>query len=135
MKGQTYPLELVTTKVGGMKAAFQDYCFEFHFNRSGNKFWRCLSHGNGCLAKIMSKGSFVYAINMKHNHESDAISLVNTTELVATKTISTSVEPEAIAATIKQPASFKQSPMPNADSLKEKMRQRFAVLGKKLQKP
>lgn len=131
MKGTSYPLELVTTKVGGMKAAFKDYCYEFHFNRSGNKFWRCLSHANGCMAKIMSKGSLMYAVNENHNHETDPIEFVNTTELVTTKSVhgASQNETETIAATIKQPTESKL-----AVDLKEKLKQRFAVLGKKLQK-
>lgn len=131
LKGPSHPLELVTTKVGGMKAAFQDYCFEFHFNRNGNKFWRCLSHTNGCTAKIMSKGSLVYAINLKHNHQSDPIVFVDTTELVSSKTIpgSSNAEPDTIAASIKQP-----SIQTSSVDLKEKMKQRFAVLGRKMQK-
>lgn len=130
LKGQSYPLELVTTKVGGMKAAFQDYCFEFHFNRTGNKFWRCLSHPNGCRAKIMSKGSLVYAIDLKHNHPSDPVVFVNTSELVATAA-PVKIEPEIIAATIKQPATGQIGLNPN---LKEKMKQRFAILNQKLKK-
>lgn len=131
MKGPSYPLELVTTKVGGMKAAFQDYCFEFHFNRNGNKFWRCLSHANGCTAKIMSKGSSVYAVDVKHNHESDPVIFVSTSELVSTKTIPgpSHAEPDTIAATIKQPTLLNTNP-----DLKQKMKQRFALLGRKLQK-
>lgn len=131
LKGPSYPLELVTTKVGGMKAAFQDYCFEFHFNRNGNKFWRCLSHASGCSAKIMSKGSLVYGIDLNHNHDSDPVVFVNTVELVANKTVPgpSHAEPEIIAATIKQPAAVNPSA-----SLKEKMKQRFAVLNQKLQK-
>lgn len=131
LKGPSYPLELVTTKVGGMKAAFQDYCFEFHFNRNGNKFWRCLQHANGCTAKIMSKGSSVYAIDLKHNHDTDAVVFVNTTELVSSKTQAgpSNTEHDTIAATIKQPTGVNLS----AD-LKEKMKQRFAMLNRKLQK-
>lgn len=131
LRGTSYPLELVTTKVGGMKAAFQDYCFEFHFNRNGNKFWRCLSHTNGCLAKIMSKGSFVYAINAMHNHDVDPVVFVDTTELVSIKAIPgpSSVEQETISATIKLPTNKD----PSVD-LKEKLKKRFAVLGRKLHK-
>lgn len=131
MKGPSFPLELVTTKVGGMKAAFQDYCFEFHFNRHGNKFWRCVSHTNGCSAKIMSKASLVYAINSEHNHQSEPIVFVDTTELVPTKIAPgpSAVEPDTIAATIKQPTILN----PSVD-LKEKLKQRFAVLGRKMQK-
>lgn len=132
LKGPSYPLELVTTKVGGMKSAFQDYCFEFHFNRNGNKFWRCLQHSNGCTAKIMSKGSSVYAIDSKHNHDSDPVVFVNTTELVSTKPQpgpSNTEHETNIAATIKQPAGLKLG----AD-LKEKMKQRFAMLNRKLHK-
>lgn len=73
----------------------------------------------------------MYVINVKHNHKSDPVVFVNTTELVSTKTIPTPTqpEPETIAATIKQPAAVNLS----AD-LKEKMKQRFALIGKKLQK-
>lgn len=137
LKGPSYPLELVTTKVGGMKAAFQDYCFEFHFNRNGNKFWRCLSHANGCPAKIMSKGSLVYGIDLNHNHQSDPVVFVNTVELVSTKTVSgpSHAEAEIIAATIKQPATVKEPAAVNLNAnLREKMKQRFAVLNQKFQK-
>ncbi|XP_031625127.1 modifier of mdg4-like isoform X2 [Contarinia nasturtii] len=137
MKGKSYPLELVTTKVGGMKAAFQDYCFDFHFNRSGNKFWRCLSHVNGCPAKIMSKGSLVYAINLEHTHSSDPIIFVNTTDLVSNKTVSvpSHIEPtETIAATIKQPTNLNTEPIILNADLKEKLKQRFADIKKKMQK-
>lgn len=131
LKQPSHPLELVTTKVGGMKAAFRDFCYEFHYNRSGNKFWRCLSHTNGCAAKIMSKGSLMYPINVEHNHEIDPVVFVNTSELVSTKTISAPAkpEPEAIAATVKQPADKNSN-----DELIEKMKKRFAIIGKKLQK-
>lgn len=136
LKGTSYPLELVTTKVGGMKAAFRDYCFEFHFNRNGNKFWRCLSHANGCPAKIMSKGSLLYVIELNHNHESDPIVFVNTVELVSTKTIPgpSHVEPEIIAATIKQPAVPPKQSTDDANrnaSLRDQMKKRFAMLNQK----
>lgn len=144
MNGPSYPLELVTTKIGGMKAAFQDYCFEFHFNRNGHKFWRCLSHSSGCPAKIMSKGSLMYAIDLNHNHESDPIVFVNTVELVSTKTVPvpSQAEPEIIAATIKQPAAPLKKPAPVKlpdpinlnESLRQKMKQRLAVLNQKLHK-
>lgn len=131
LKGPSTPLNLVTTKIGGMKAAFQDYCFEFHFNRNGNKFWRCLSHVNGCTAKIMSKGSSVYAVDLNHNHESDPVIFISTTELVSSKTTSgpSHAESDTIAATIKQPTILNSNV-----NLKEKMKQRFALLGRKLQK-
>lgn len=138
LKGPSYPLELVTTKVGGMKAAFQDYCFEFHFNRNGNKFWRCLSHAGGCPAKIMSKGSLVYGIDLNHNHRSDAVVFVNTVELVSNKTVAgpSHAQSEIIAATIKQPAAVATVKEPPAAvnlnaSLREKMKQRLAVLNQK----
>lgn len=139
LKGPSYPLELVTTKVGGMKAAFKDYCFEFHFNRNGHKFWRCLLHSSGCPAKIMSKGSLMYGIDLNHNHESDPVVFVNTVELVSTKTTPgpSHVESEIIAATIKQPTITKQpaaaaaAATVNYTSLREKMKQRFALLNQK----
>lgn len=73
----------------------------------------------------------MYPINVEHNHEIDPVVFVNTSQLVSTKTIAppTKPEPEAIAATIKQPADKNSN-----DDLKEKMKQRFALLGKKLQK-
>lgn len=83
LNGPAYPLELVTTKVGGMKAAFQNYCYESHYNRLGNKFWRCINHMNGCSAKIMSQGNLVYAVNVEHNHENDAFVFVSTAEIIS----------------------------------------------------
>lgn len=98
LSGQSYPLELVTTKIGGMKAAFQNHCFEFHFNRHGNKFWRCLLHTNGCTAKIMSKNNLVYSVNSEHNHQSESVLFVNTSEFIAGKTSNTSPVSETSAA-------------------------------------
>lgn len=77
----------------------------------------------------MSKGSRMYPINVKHNHDTAGVVFVNTTELVSAKTPK-QPEPEAIAATIKQPATAM-----NIDTdFKAKLKQRFAVLGKKMQK-
>lgn len=88
----------------------------------------------------MSKGSLVYAVNTNHNHKSDSVIFVDTSELVSTKgpePVSAKIasgpsisEPVAIAATIKQPSN-KDTPV----DLVEKMKQRLATtLGKKLQK-
>lgn len=84
----------------------------------------------------MSKGSLVYAINLEHNHTSDPVVFVNTTELVSVKNVSTAphVEPtETIAATIKQPTNL-NSDKPLNDDLKEKLKQRFAIIKKKMQR-
>lgn len=72
----------------------------------------------------------MYAIDTKHNHKSDQVVFVNTSELVPKTTAGPSHnEPETIAATIKLPA------VTNLGSdLKEKMKQRFAILGRKFQK-
>lgn len=67
MKGPVYLLEMISSD--GKKATFQDYGYEFHFSFCGKKFWRCLSHWDGCTAQIMSKGSLMYIIESKHrNH-------------------------------------------------------------------
>lgn len=73
----------------------------------------------------------MYAINVKHNHEIDPMVFVNTSQFVSTKIVPTPIqsEGETITATIKQPAAATL----NAD-LKEKLKQRFAILNKKLQK-
>lgn len=79
---------------------------------------------------MMSKGILIYAIDTKHNHESDPVVFVNTSELVPkTSAGPTHIEPETVAATIKLPAVTNLS-----TDLKEKMKQRFAVLGRKMQK-
>lgn len=90
-----------------------------------------MSHATGCAGKIMSKGSLMYAIDLNHNHASDPIVFIDTTELVTTKATSalSNPEPETIAATIKQPTVKNDTP-----DLKEKLKQRFAILNRKLQK-
>lgn len=112
--GPCYPLELVTTKVGGMKAAYDNYCYEFHFNRLGNKFWRCIAHPSGCGAKIMSRDNLMYVINAQHNHDNDSIVFVSTSKLVAGGQ-PTTAPPETNIVSM-------------ATDLKSKLKQRFAAL-------
>lgn len=85
----------------------------------------------------MSRGSVVYGVDLNHNHQSDPVVFVNTVELVSTKTVPgpSHAEAEIVAATIKQPATVKDPPATilNAN-LKEKLKQRFAILNQKLQK-
>lgn len=124
LNGETHQLELVTTKIGGMKAAFQNHFFEFHFNRNGKKFWRCVSHSNGCQAKIMSMGNVLYIVNVEHNHEPEAIRLVNTTEMVGSE--ESTRKPRASNTTV--------TVIPVAEELKQKLKDRITALGRKLQK-
>lgn len=120
LSGPSYALELVTTKIGGMKAAFQDYCFESHFNRQGNKFWRCIAHTSGCGAKIMSQGNVVYAIDTQHNHEIDT-RFVSTSDIISGGTKTASVQES-------QPS---ESVTKAAIELQSKLKERFAALKQK----
>lgn len=78
----------------------------------------------------------MYVVDSNHNHETDPIVFVDTVELVSTKIVpghSSNSEPllnEIIAATIKQPTTTVNR---NA-SLRDQMKQRFAILNQKLQK-
>lgn len=130
--GPSYPLELVTTKVGGMKAAFQNHCFEFHFNRDGNKFWRCISHKSGCPSKIVSKGSIVYPICINHNHSNESFVFVETTEIVAKRSAPTTAD--STEANIEPTKTQEKQPTKPtetlAHNLKEKLKERFAALKK-----
>lgn len=69
--GPSYPLELLTTKFGSMKLALLGHCFEFHFNRKGFKFWKCLNHTKGCEARAVSRNNLVYPLDLNHNHDED----------------------------------------------------------------
>lgn len=134
LRGPSYPLELVTTKVGGMKAAFQNNCYEFHFNRNGNKFWRCLSHTSGCQSKIVSKGNTMYPVNVEHNHENQPFVFVETSDLIATKHSSTPSSARTLTDTtlsseklIEKLASKNTTPALTLH-LREKMKKRLAAL-------
>lgn len=124
LNGKPHQLELVTTKIGGMKATFQNHFFEFHFNRNGNKFWRCVSHSNGCHAKIMSKGNLLYIVNVEHNHETEGIRLVNTAEMVGSEEPMRKTGVPNTTVTV----------IPVGEELKQKLKDRFTALGRKLQK-
>lgn len=126
LKGPSYPLELVTTKIGGMKAAFEENVFEFHFNRNGIKFWKCILHGKGCLARIVSKENTVYPLNRKHNHEKEPMVFVSTSKIVEEKSSETPADKIQAAEPPKEAV--------GGQELKMRLKQRFAALGRKLQK-
>lgn len=107
-----------------MKAAFQNHFFEFHFNRNGNKFWRCLSHSTGCQAKVMSKGNLLYIVNVEHNHEPEAIRLINTSEMVGYEEPTRKARAPNTTVTV----------IPVAEELKRSLKDRITALGRKLQK-
>lgn len=124
LAGQSYPLELVTTKLGGMKAAFQQNIYEFHFNRNGVKFWRCGHHKQGCPAKIVSKETLVWPYSLNHNHEIEPVVFVPTQDIVEEK----SAAPESVP-----PATENSVPGGTID-LKLRLKERFAALGRKSHK-
>lgn len=123
LSGPSYPLELVTTKLGGMKAAFKDYCFESHFNRLGNKFWRCTAHKDGCGAKIMSQGNVVYAVDVQHNHVNNT-RFVSTSDLISSGTIMAPVQASPPPPPLPAPEPLAMT----AFALQSKVKERFAAL-------
>lgn len=123
LNGESYPLELVTTKLGGMKAAFQNYIFEFHFNRNGVKFWKCSHHKNGCTAKIISKDNSMWPYNMEHNHEIEPVLFVATTDIIEEKSSATEAATPHTDKTVQC-----------GTDLKLRLKERFAALGRKLHK-
>lgn len=125
LAGKSYPLELVTTKLGGMKAAFQQNIFESHFNRNGVKFWRCGHHRNGCPAKIVSKDSLVWPYNLKHNHDIEPIVFVPTQHII---------EENPTAVTDALSADNSVGGSGGSVDLKLRLKERFAAIGRKLQK-
>lgn len=125
MKGPSYPLELVTTKVGGMKAAFQKHIFEFHFNRNGVKFWKCTNHTIGCPARIISKENLVYPCVLEHNHQEEEVLFISTSEIVEEK--------PAVVQKEESSMSINDTPL-TGQELKMRMKERFAAIGRKLQK-
>lgn len=131
LDGPSYPLELMTTKFGGMKLALLGYCFEFHFNRKGNKFWKCLNHGKGCEARVVSKDLLVYPLDLNHNHEEDAgvKDAVPSTALAQLHNQSGSNDKfTSITEEVAVPEPVKSEPE-IAQQLKNKMKQRLAAIG------
>lgn len=132
-----YPLELVTSKIGAMKAAFENNIYESHFNRNGNKFWRCEHHTSGCKAKIVSKNNMVYPYFLDHNHVIEPVTLVPTRKLVAnppsiSSTKTTEIDDTEIMPTQSKPAEV-LSIVSDTD-LKERLKKRFAALNRKSNK-
>lgn len=144
--GPSYPLELLTTKFGSMKLALLGHCYEFHFNRKGFKFWKCLNHTKGCEARAVSRDNSVYPIDLSHNHDQDP-TLRDATPLTIVSKRNTQTVSAPAAASIEAAASVplkiglpitlkpasavstaNQSTLDNAQ-LKNKMKQRLAALG------
>lgn len=125
LNGEPHQLELVTTKIGGMKAAFQNHFFEFHFTKNGNKFWKCVfSKGKSpCSAKIMSKGNLLYIVNAEHNHEPEGIRLVNTAEMVGSEECTRKATAPNTPVTV----------IRVDEGLRQKIRDRMSALRRKLQ--
>lgn len=124
LAGIPQPLELVTTKLGGMKAAFQQNIFEFHFNRNGVKFWRCGHHKTGCQAKIVSKERLVWPYVVEHNHDDEPVVFVPTQDIAEEKFTPT----EAVSPAVEKPVSSAPA------DLKLRLKERFAAIGRKMQK-
>lgn len=131
-KGPSYPLELLTTKFGGMKLALLGYCFEFHFNRKGFKFWKCLNHMNGCVARAVSKNNLVYPLDLNHNHDEDPnLKDALPSSVMASRNMQTTTT-TALVSTQTQPttstAHNENRPEPT-EELKETMKLRLAAIG------
>lgn len=135
LASQSYPLELLTTKLGAMKSTYQGNIFEFHFNRNGVKFWRCNHFRDGCKAKIISHAYEMWPLTTTHNHNQDPVEFVPTHELVKGG--------EAVAREPDQPVKAEQdatrtetttsATTTNVD-LKLRLKERFAAIGRKIQK-
>lgn len=69
--GKSWPTKYVTTKFGGMKIHFFNNYYEFHFNKKGVQYYRCLNHGADCTGRIIVKNNMVYVVDFSHNHESN----------------------------------------------------------------
>lgn len=70
LQGQSYSINFIQTKFGAMKIDFMNNPFEFHFNKNGIQYWRCLNHQKtNCQAVLISKGKNCYIKNNVHNHE------------------------------------------------------------------
>lgn len=72
----------------------------------------------------MSKGNLLYIINVEHNHEPEAIRLVNTAEMVGSDESSRKPRTPNTTVTV----------IPVAEELKKKLKDRITALGRKLQK-
>ena len=142
LKGPSYPLELVTTKFGGMKLALHDNCYEFHFNRNGFKFWKCSEHTSGCEARVVSKDKMVFPMETKHNHEKKPRVLISTTAFVQSRSanigalvVATCVAPAPeVKTTEKKVVCLNQqlataAKVKSEPALKDKLKQRFAAIG------
>lgn len=129
-----------------MQAAFQNNCYEFHYNRNGYKFWKCVHHRTGCQAKIVSKDGAMYPLDLIHNHEVDDIELVptkdirHTTDQTMPSLSSTTVVPAEKQIKIESNIILKSgsdAPKPviyevGGLELKNKLKERFEAISKKL---
>lgn len=73
LSGPQYQLQYVQTKFSSMRAQFKMNQYEFHFNKLGVMYWRCINHTTGCLARILSKSNVVNEITAGHNHPNNSI--------------------------------------------------------------
>lgn len=138
--GPSYPLELITTKVGGMQAAFEHNCYESHFNRNGYKFWKCRHHKTGCQSKIVSKDGLVYPLEREHNHERENIELIPTTDIVKPNHSKISHDSSKVVVdnvVVLNPSQSdsggsKIMPIASGSVFKSKLNERFAAISQKL---
>lgn len=73
MKNEPYSLQYVPTKYGGLRINVCNNNYEFHYNRNGIKYWRCLNHSTTkCKSVAISKDCSVFLIESRHNHTNNA---------------------------------------------------------------
>lgn len=145
--GPSYPLELLTTKFGSMKLALLGHCYEFHFNRKGYKFWKCLNHTKGCEARAVSRDNSVYPMDSNHNHDQDAtlrdaapftmvskrnkptVSVPQIVSIESAASVPLKVGPPVTLRPASAVVSTGNKATLDNDQLKNKMKQRLAALG------
>lgn len=120
-----------------MKLALHGHCYEFHFNRKGFKFWKCLSHLKGCQARVVSKENAVYPLELKHTHPKEAqLEGTISTPVMAVHDTGKEdkIEKPQILSNEVIVVSVETTPRVEALQLKDKMKQRFAALSLNLDK-
>lgn len=105
-----------------MKAAFQDNIYEFHYNRNGNKFWRCGFYWAGCPARIISKNNLMFPYCLNHNHEIEPVTLIPTGQFVANTASTNEVKVQAEKLDVVKIAT--------ATDLKARIKERMAAISK-----
>lgn len=103
LNGPKYQLKYVQTKFSSMRAQFKMNQYEFHFNKVGIMYWRCINHTTGCSARILSKNNVVNEITIGHNHPNNSIT--DETDNVICKS---EINLDAVKTDVKKPLNLKE---------------------------